>query len=55
MGSALLAVQALLGAVALAATVPSGFVDSIFVGVPSGRDRDEVLARWTSLRLPAKR
>src|SRR6185503_21116746 len=35
MGSALLAVQALLGAVALAATVPSGFVDSIFVGVPS--------------------
>src|SRR4026209_2281659 len=35
MGSALLAVHALLGAVALAATVPSGFVDSIFVGVPS--------------------
>jgi len=35
-GSALLAVHALLGAVALAATVPSGFVDSIFVGVPIG-------------------
>ena len=31
----MLAAQALLGAVALAATVPSGFVDSIFVGVPS--------------------
>ena len=35
MGSVLLAAHTLLGAAALAATVPSGFVDSIFVEVPT--------------------